>query len=422
MRVLQLLTAHGRTLAHFDAWQGFDPLEIPLALFDGERSYLWRHPRPPETFESLAAHPEVSMMQGRYTDLTAHSHVDIAGVDTATILYDPLDAETTPPEWSALITHEAFHVYQEKTFRQSYANEADLFLYPVDNAALLKLRRTETYALREALNAADKQEKIAWAATTLEARRQRFEMVEVAFANYERSTELREGTALYIEHKVNAKTLDLPAQGFAAPHVRQRCYKTGAALCLLLETFTTDWQKRLEILSDLYLDTLLAEVLPASSASKRLSEERVRDITTRAYEDVEKLRLEREQVRTHFDTAPCWKVTVIAPTEAPLKLQGFDPMNVSLVEGGILHKRYLKLGSSKGELEVFGTQCLTQSFGEHPLHSGVKCVTIHLEAAPSITKNDRAVQIRADGFTASFSHVKLRSKKQHVVLELGQRE
>jgi len=419
MKVLQLLEAHGRNLAQFDAWQGFNPLEIPLAIFDGEHSYLWRHPCPPETFEHLTAHPKVTVMRGRYTDLTAHSHMNIAGVDTATILYDPLDAETTPLEWSALITHEAFHVYHEKTFKQNHADEADLLLYPVDNAALLKLRRMETYALREALRATNKQEKIAWAAKTLKVRRQRFEMMETAFANYERSTELREGTAFYIENKVNGKVLDLPVEGFAATRVRQRCYKTGAALCALLETFTNDWQKRLESSGDLYLDGLLAEALPATSISKRLSEEQVNDLTTRAYEDVEKLRLERKQLRTHLDTAPGWRVTVIAPTEAPLKLQGFDPMNVNLVEGGVLHKRYLKLGSSKGELEVFGTQCLTQPFGEHLLQSGVKCVTVYLEAEPSVTENDRAVQIKADGFMALFTQVNVWSEGQHIVLELG---
>lgn len=31
-------------------WPGFDPRSFPLAVFDGERTYLFRHPAPPPEF------------------------------------------------------------------------------------------------------------------------------------------------------------------------------------------------------------------------------------------------------------------------------------------------------------------------------------------------------------------------------------
>ncbi|MEZ0472304.1 hypothetical protein [Luteimonas salinilitoris] len=31
-------------------WPGFDPLAVPLAVYDGKRTFLFRHPSPPEGF------------------------------------------------------------------------------------------------------------------------------------------------------------------------------------------------------------------------------------------------------------------------------------------------------------------------------------------------------------------------------------
>src|SRR5690606_10168800 len=34
-------------------WPGFDPLSVPLAIYSGDRTYLFRHPSPPEGFAPL---------------------------------------------------------------------------------------------------------------------------------------------------------------------------------------------------------------------------------------------------------------------------------------------------------------------------------------------------------------------------------
>jgi len=31
-------------------WPGFDPLAVPLALYDGQATWLFRHPHPPPEF------------------------------------------------------------------------------------------------------------------------------------------------------------------------------------------------------------------------------------------------------------------------------------------------------------------------------------------------------------------------------------
>ena len=39
-----------RLAASRSFWPGYDPLAIPLAVYDGERTFLFRHPSPPEGF------------------------------------------------------------------------------------------------------------------------------------------------------------------------------------------------------------------------------------------------------------------------------------------------------------------------------------------------------------------------------------
>src|SRR5690606_29811203 len=39
-----------RVAAEREFWPGFDPLSVPLAIYSGDRTYLLRHPSPPEGF------------------------------------------------------------------------------------------------------------------------------------------------------------------------------------------------------------------------------------------------------------------------------------------------------------------------------------------------------------------------------------
>ena len=56
----------------------------------------------------------------------------------------------------------------------------------------------------------------------------------------------------------------------------------------------------------------------------------------------------------------------------PLWPQSFDPLNVERVQGGFLHKRFLRLGNDSGHLEVMDAgetdiEALTIGVGSHPL-------------------------------------------------------
>lgn len=77
-------------------WPGFDPLRIPLAIYTGERTFLFRHPSPPEGFESVPdASPVAFVFAGRHPRVTANTSAEIGGVVTATLLADDLSAKVS---------------------------------------------------------------------------------------------------------------------------------------------------------------------------------------------------------------------------------------------------------------------------------------------------------------------------------------
>ena len=59
-------------------WPGFDPLAIPLAVYDGERTFLFRHPSPPGDFATLPeAEPSTHVLTGRHEAVTANTSAEI---------------------------------------------------------------------------------------------------------------------------------------------------------------------------------------------------------------------------------------------------------------------------------------------------------------------------------------------------------
>src|SRR4051812_3034148 len=140
------LVVMGRT----PLWPGFAPLETPVAVFDGTRTYLFRHPSPPAGYVAVSGRRDVVARDGRDSAVTANSSATLGGVPTATVM---LGGRSDPRELAALTVHELFHVFQRERHPSWQANEADLFTYPVEDSTALALRREETDALARAVGA-----------------------------------------------------------------------------------------------------------------------------------------------------------------------------------------------------------------------------------------------------------------------------
>ena len=387
-------------------WPGFEPLGIPLAIYDGQRTYLFRHPAPPEGFSPV--------YEGRHPAVNANTSQDIGGVSTATLM---ADRPGTPAELAAVALHEAFHVFQRRKHPGWQANEADLLVYPVDDAKLLARRRLESEALRQAL--ADPKAAGCWARQFLAFRRERFAAIDPAFAAYERGTELNEGLAQYIQLQAAGRTPEIPAEEFAAAEVRHRAYTIGPAIAFLLDRLRPGWQAALEANDKQHLEDLLAGIDGEGCAFTPAEIERFERV---AREDTAAIRMGRTERRKAFDNRPGWRVVIKAAEGKPLWPQGFDPLNVHLVDGGLLHTRFLKLGNDAGKIEAIDSEgtdleALTEGIGPHPLFNGVRRAVIGGLPKAEIKSEGGTVEIRAPGFSLRLENARVEVRTNEVTVE-----
>ncbi len=421
--------AEQREAASATLWPGFDPMSIPLAVFDGQRTWLFRHPSPPEGFvPQEGARPACSAYPGRFPAMTANTSADIGDVTTATLMLSDSGETRSTDDLAAIAIHEAFHVYQRGRHPGWQANEAALFMYPVDDAHLLSLRRLETEALRRALDASDGEGAACFAREALKRRDERFAAMDPDFAAYERGTELNEGLAAYVQARaVGRTTIDIPQKGFDPADVRRRAYATGPALALLLDRFSPGWPSSFEENDTQDLDTALEAALPPDTTGAPpcgFTDAEVARTQQTASADVARLAEIRAGRKAAFETRPGWRVVVKAGDGQPLWPKGFDPLNVERVEGGILHARFLRLGNEAGQLEAIDgpgadIEALTVGYGPHPLFNGIREVVITGLPEPRVEPDGSRVTISAPGLTGGFDDATFTRSGEEVVIRLG---
>jgi hypothetical protein len=402
-------------------WPGFDPLAIPLAVYDGERTFLFRHPAPPGGFIPVPeAGPAAWACPGRHEAVTANTSAELGGVATATILLNREQPGRSCTDLAAIAIHEAFHVFQRARHPGWMGNEADLFTYPSESDRLLALRRLESEALRRALAAGSADSAACWARQALALRGERCARLDSVFVAYERGTELNEGLATYVELRAaGRRPVDLPPGEFAPGAVRQRAYWTGSALAVLLDRFTPGWPAALEADDRQTLDAALAAALGEGKACA-FGEDALADATRTAQADIATLAAERARRLAAFEDRPGWRVVVEAAGGGLLWPQGFDPLNVErLGAERVLHTRFLRLGNGSGQLEVLDAEALTEGAGSHPLFQGVRRVELTGLAEPELGKADGKVTVRARGLDLEFKGARATQSGETITVRLG---
>jgi hypothetical protein len=409
-------------LAAGDLWPGFDPREVPVAIYDGERTYLFRHPAPPDGFEPLVDHPGVWTYAGRHPSVTANRSIELGGALIATVM--PSAANAPRRSRAALVIHETFHVFQRKRHPGWSANEVELFAYPVDDGELLALRRLETEALRRAVAASEARDAMCWARAAMNVRRDRFSRLPAGSAAYERQSELNEGLPTLMEYRATGAAAGsmLPAEDFAAEGVRHRAYRTGAALALLLDRTFPDWPATLERNDSTSLDQLLSDALnaqPDAAHACALAVEEAGRIRNTAAVDVDALRARRAELRREFLARPGWRI-IVSAGNTPLFPQGFDPLNVQLLApDAVLHTRFLKLGNESGSIEMLGRSSLTEAAGAHPLFNGVRTLTVTgFTVEPVISQTEGILTISTEGVSAELRGASVDREGQTITVRI----
>ncbi len=103
------------------------------------------------------------------------------------------------------------------------------------------------------------------------------------------------------------------------------------------------------------------------------------------------------------------RLSVIASDTAPLWASGWDPSNLMIVEGGVLHTRFIHICHESGQAEMLTDRmddvvALTVAVGPHPLMNGVLRLTIAGLDALEVVSDDGEVTISGSGLTAQFTN------------------
>lgn len=381
-------------MAAHSPWPGFDAGLVPVAVFDGDTTWLSGHPHPPvDTFRLAVG--GIYAMPGRHPAITANSSAELSGIMTATLLLDRSRASSAT-RWAATLTHEAFHVYQRGHHKDWVANEADFFTYPADLEAPQRLQRLETEAWRRALTRDDAD---CWTRAALKYRQLRFALLPVDAIAYERGTELNEGLATYVEYRAERRdTVPFPADGFGPEDVRLRGYVLGPAIGRMLDRFAPAWRDGLERGPTRSLDELLASAMaPGESCRFRPAEED--SVRTLARTEVGRLQAAHQALRDSVMSAPGWRIEVVADSATPLWPEQFDPWNVvSVGHGAVVHRRALTLSKDGLKVELFDRASVTEALGPHPIFTGIRRLIVGgLPEAPTVVERPGQLEVTAPG-------------------------
>lgn len=410
-------------------WPGFKPLTVPLAVYDGQLTWLFRHPAPPSGFAPYAGMPRTAVYQGRHPAVTANSSAEIGGVATATLLADGPRGQQSPEVLAAVALHEAFHVYQREHHPGWQGNEGDLMVYPVTDSEVLALRRLESEALRRALANRDAAGAACWTRVAMGLRRERFAAMDSAFGAYDRLTELNEGLAAYIQRRATGDSVvSIPEAEFFPESVRLRAYTIGPALAQLLDRLAPGWKAALEADESQFLDTLLDAAVngPDAPASAPCAFTPVQLGGARRDARIDAAEVIRgwEVRQRTFEAREGWRIVIQSAPERPLWPQGFDPLNIERVDGGLIHTRFLKLGNDDGSLTALDEtdadiEARTAGVGPHPMFNGVAWVEIVVPAKPTVDRAGGHLAITAPGFEARFASASVVEGSKELLVQVN---
>jgi len=401
-------------------WPGFDPSQVPVAIYDGERTWLFRHPAPPPDFKPHGSRDRLAYLEGQHEAVRGNTATELEGIMTATLLLATLDDFPSAIDRAGVAIHEAFHAYQ----RQAHPEWVSFGLgldSPDTDAHLVALRRLETDLLRRAVAADDDQEAAPLAAAAVEVRQQRFAALPESVVRFEQGLELLEGTAQHVQVTATgsrAGILSLPEEGFPPDEVFMRGYAVGFAWTELLRRLRPGWESALESGAVTSLDQALAEALAGTTTADWRGS--LAHALHRAEADVAELLAHRRSIRDEFLEREGWRVIIDAGHAAPLAVRGLDPANLVRIEGQeLLHTRWLRLGHSTGEAEVMDRPSLTMGAGPDPFREGFLRLTVTgFDSPPVLARVGEEVTITAPGFRGRFAGPEVEETGRDVVIRL----
>jgi hypothetical protein len=263
-------------IAENDLWPGFDPEQIPVAIYDSVNTWLFFSEQVPDGFRPADDNAAAYIYDGQYPLVRGNSVVRFGEAWTATSVLSNYSRRTseryTPRDMAGIIVHEQFHVFQRTKHPGWRQNDGVLLFYPEETKEALFLRRTEKEAFKRAVMSEHKEELAGWALAALDCRKERLNRLPAQYGNYEKDLQLTEGLSDYIERvargvdPLNASNM---TDGIAPAGVRDLGYWEGRWIAMILDRLSPDWKNRLESNDTLYLEEILESVLIEPSLIKQ---------------------------------------------------------------------------------------------------------------------------------------------------------
>jgi hypothetical protein len=392
-------------------WPGWNASDTPLLFYlPNEQDVLVNHPRPPSGFLPYDGLPQfpgwrIYVKNGPtlITQDGQNTAFDVAGVPTLAVAdtlsnlrnrvvflvmdstptaekLQHLKAEnlsTNPYDQLALVTHEAFHVFQEKQAPDKGVDEMLLAHYPVLSTQNNVGFALEGSALASALTATNRDGFRRAAVRWLAVRKDRRSKLSPQAVEYEDGAEFTEGLATYTQyrlfevlqghqpsppmnwaqgfsgyadlaaqrHKLVQELLDqmngttiVNADPYGTAGLRMRLYYSGMAEGVLLDQLLPDWKSRI-FSAQISLTSLAEEALKPSPAEleRALAEAK----TDSAYSSLvaEKTKLEKdgqahaEALVKEIETGPGIRLIInYSRLDTPKLGMAFTPFGITAVD------------------------------------------------------------------------------------------
>jgi hypothetical protein len=294
LTALDLESEVHRLAAEGERWTGFDPLKYPLAIYDGENTYLFRHPHRPKGFKPLAGQKDAFVYSGQYERVYDYHMVDISDEPTAIVTLDG-DYKYYCTYDARIAIHELFHVYQDKCEEIWPTTKwKPIFTYPCYDINLYKDMKLEERALAHALESKSQEGKKQWALLALSYAMDAEKKMPRESSDNIKAWEMREGLASYVEALYDEDSVQRQRElisklerGFGPEEFCDRTYTTGRALGVLLDQFKPDWKKTFNKKDYTWLEDTLAQALgQKAGGNSEFTEEELREIEKDARQEI----------------------------------------------------------------------------------------------------------------------------------------
>lgn len=399
-------------ISEIDLWPGFDPEQIPVAVYDSVNTWLFFSDQPPEGFSPAENFDGVFVFEGQHPNVRGNSVVRFGDTWTATSVLSNYSRRTgeiySPRDLAGIIVHEQFHVFQRlkhPTWRQ---NDGVLLFYPEETEEALFLRRIEKEAFKRAVLSSGDEEIAGWAITALGYRKERLNMLPAQFGNYEKDLQHTEGLSDYIERiargvdPLNASEM---TDGIAPAGVRDLGYWEGRWIAMILDRLNPEWKIRLEQNDTLYLEEILESEL-TDPAFKKLSftDSEVTQIKAGAEIDIDQWQIKKTREIDAYKSLPGYRIEINSLAE-PFNIRIFEPLEIEVLpERTVFHRVIFSCANQKGSIRIFNYPCIT-SFDES--YRLVKLILNGIPVTPEVKPEEKKLILKHEGISLELNYTEL---------------